>query len=612
MKNALLSVSDKTGLVELGRFLLRNDFCLVSTGGTYQKLIDELPEAGKQGRIKNLSEEVTRFPEILGGRVKTLHPRIYGGILARRDDPKHVSEMNDLGLEHFDLVCVNLYPFHKAVDSHLKMKETQELIDIGGVSLLRAAAKNYQDVIVLSDISSYQPFMFMYNILKEDPVAGENIRRQLAVKAFDKTCQYDEQISKYLQTFDGNGVKDCKNNTITRKYLKDITLKYGCNPHQDQANTFNILTDLSNTGTDNGVFSKPGPFKILNGTPGYINMLDAINSWQLVSEAKNLLLGDVEFGAVVASFKHTSPAGVAIRGSLAEAYRTARDSDPMSSFGDFVALSEVCDVETAKLIKPEVSDGVVAPGYSDEALEILKTKKGGKYLILLANPNYQNEQEYEYRETYGVALMQKVNHRSVKVGEGQIVTTNQDLSMDIERDMVLANITMKYSQSNNVVMAYQGQVVAIAAGQQSRVDCVKLACRKVKVWWGRKHSKVLALDDLYRKDIKIKRNDKINCAVRYVEGDFTKIEYRDWCDKFTCVPQPFDDFDKAHHLSTLEGVVMASDAFFPFRDNIDHASKVGVKYIIQPGGSVADQGVIDACNQYNMVMKCTGVRVFTH
>jgi len=612
MKNALLSVSDKTGLVDLGRFLIQNDFCLVSTGGTYKTLISALPEEAGLGKIKNLSKEVTGFPEILGGRVKTLHPRIYGGILGRRDDPGHVSEMKDLGLEQFDLVCVNLYPFHLAVKENMNIKEAQELIDIGGVSLLRASAKNFQDVIVLSDVKSYQPFMFMYNLMENNVSAGLNIRKQLAIQAFEKTSQYDQQIHDYLLRDGRSHVGDGQTESlVVRNYQKSLDLKYGCNPHQDKASVFNILdTNIEDSHTK--IFQKAGPFKILNGVPGYINILDAINGWQLVSEAKKLLFGRGINGAVVASFKHTSPAGVAVRASLPDAYRTARDSDPMSSFGDFVALSEICDMETAKLIKPEVSDGVVAPGYSEEALQILKTKKGGKYLILQADPTYQNEQEYEYRETYGIGLMQKVNHKSVSVGEGKVVTANKELNMEVERDMVLANVTMKYSQSNNVVMAYQGQVVAIAAGQQSRVDCVKLACRKIKVWWARKHPRVHALGNLYRKDIKIKRNDKVNCAIRFVEGDFTSIEYQDWCNKFEKVPNAFSDFEKENHLAKLDGVVMASDAFFPFRDNIDHASKVGVKYIIQPGGSVADAGVIEACNQYGMVMKCTGVRVFTH
>jgi len=630
MKRALLSVSDKTDLEKLARFLLDRDFCLVSTGGTYRLLANTFKMAQKQQKIIKITS-LTHFPEILDGRVKTLHPNIYGGLLARNDNPQHQQELQDWGIMPFDLVCVNLYPFHQAVERHLGLDQTQELIDIGGVSLLRAAAKNFQDVIVLSQVSDYQPFMSAYAM--NDDLDLE-MRKKMAVSAYQSTSNYDLTIQNYLDQMhlnshdshnDNHNNNNHNNNNNDgvlenqkRSYVQDTTLKYGCNPHQQPAHLWCI-------GNGNN------PFQILNGSPGYINLLDAINAWQLVSEAKDVLGGvtltyDEEIDkwdrqnswAFVASFKHTSPAGVAMRKTLAEAYRTARDSDPMSSFGDFVALSEPCDLDTAKLIKREVSDGIVAPGYTPEALELLKGKKKGRYLILQADPNYRNPQQVEYREMFGMALSQPVNNHVVGHDvfreNGKVVTQNSEIPIDKRQDLLLANLTMKYAQSNNVVLAYQGQVVAVAAGQQSRVDCVKLACRKLGIWYGRQHPKVLALADKYRTDIGLKRNDKVNCAVRYVEGDFTEIEYADWCRKFKEgeIPEPLTEAEKKEHLATLTGVCMASDAFFPFRDSIDHASKVGVSYIIQPGGSIADQGVIEACDQYEMAMVCTGVRVFTH
>jgi len=612
MKRALISVSDKTGVVDLARYLFLKDFCLISTGGTYNLLVESFPEQKNKGLIQKITS-LTHFPEILGGRVKTLHPNIYGGLLARADSEQHMTELADWGIGKIDLVCVNLYPFHLASAEKLGLKETQELIDIGGVSLLRAGAKNFQDVIVLSRVIDYKPFMYVYDLglLDVSSVTGLAFRKEMSQRAFQITSAYDRSIQAYLASFD----TDREVKEVLRSYSKLDDLKYGCNPHQTPASVWNIdsLNDK--------------PFTILNGQPGYINYLDAINAWQLVSEARDLFCSENPENdnlAIVASFKHTSPAGVAVRKTLAEAYITARDSDPMSSFGDFVALSQICDFDTAKLIKMEVSDGIVAPGYTDQALEILKMKKKGKYIILKANPYYRNTSDVEYREMYGIALSQPVNRAVLgfDIFSGEeltntgkrigTVTQNKTIPIEAQHDLLLANITMKYAQSNNIVLAYQGQVIAVAAGQQSRVDCVKLACRKLSIWWARRHPSVTLIHKKFRTDIGLKRNDRVNCIIRYVEGDFTDIEYQDWCKKFTEIPPPLTHLQKHNHLATLTGVSMASDAFFPFRDNIDHASKVGVSYVIQPGGSMADKQVIEACNQYNMTMVFSGVRVFTH
>mmetsp|Transcript_25056 Transcript_25056/g.41069 ORF Transcript_25056/g.41069 Transcript_25056/m.41069 type:complete len:343 (-) Transcript_25056:653-1681(-) len=333
--------------------------------------------------------------------------------------------------------------------------------------------------------------------------------------------------------------------------------------------------------------------------------------------------------AAAASFKHVSPAGAAVAVPLTDvecqayevtpetratltpvslAYLRARNADPMCSFGDFSAVSDEVDEATAKYLKKEVSDGIVAPSYTPEALEILKSKKGGKFIILEATPNY-NPGDLEYREVYGMTFSQKRN--DVVIGKEhmeKVVTSKKDLDEAAVRDLIVASICIKYTQSNSVGFSKDGMMVGVGAGQQSRVDCVKLAGRKVETWYLRQHPKVLGLP--FKEGVK--RQDRVNARVRYIEGDFTAEEKVRWEAQFTSVPEPLTEQEKAQFLSNSKGISISSDAFFPFRDSIDHASKLGVSYVAQPGGSVQDEQVTEACNEYGMAMCFTGVRLFHH
>jgi len=586
-KYALISVFNKVGIRSLSKYLMNQNYTILSTGGTFKTIAECLTEKERNERLVQVSN-FTGFPEILNGRVKTLHPKIYGGLLAKRNDAGHLAELKEHDIPPIDLVVCNLYPFDRAVKENLDLDQALELIDIGGVTLIRAAAKNWPSVTILSDPLDYSRFE------QED---SSDFRKELAVKAYQHTSRYDSMISKYL---------DPTVSSISRTYHQQYQMKYGCNPQQDSSMIMNLN-------------SNDCPIKLLNGTPGYINLLDALNSWQLVHEAGQIFKDT----PVVASFKHTSPAGVALYHSKLEPYDAsdptsitflnARYCDPKSSFGDFLAINQVCDEATAKLIRREVSDGIIAPGFTPEAFEILSKKKKGKYLVLQVDPEYRSEQQVEIREMFGLALTQApnraiVNHEVFNVEN--VPTENKTLSDQAKNDLLLANITLKYAQSNNVVMAKDGQIIGVAAGQQSRVDAVKLAGRKASIWYLRQHPKAQNLYNLFKPTVK--RQQKTNAIIDYVEGDMTEIQRPVWEDLFETVPEPLTQAEKDEFLKTLTGVSMASDAFFPFRDNIDHASKFGVSYIMQPGGSLADARVVEACNQYGMVMTMTGQRMFTH
>ncbi|MDH4248063.1 MAG: phosphoribosylaminoimidazolecarboxamide formyltransferase [Deltaproteobacteria bacterium] len=395
---------------------------------------------------------------------------------------------------------------------------------------------------------------------------------------------------------------------LNRHYQHRMSLKYGCNPHQGPAALY-------------APASSPLPFRVLNGNPGYINLLDALNAWQLVRELRLAL-----HLPAAASFKHVSPAGAAVAVPLgtalssayeaqgrtltpsALAYLRARGADPMSSFGDFAAFSDPVDAATAELLKTEVSDGLIAPGFEPGAVEILKGKKGGGFILLEADPAYVPPQE-ELKELFGVVFIQRRN--DVLIGPEHLknrVTRETALSPEALRDLLLATITVKYTQSNSVGYALEGQMIGVGAGQQSRVDCTKLAGRKVELWWLRQHPRVLSLP--FRPEVK--RVDRTNARVRFIEGDFTPPEFAQWKTLFSDVPEPLTAKEKKDWIATLQGVSLASDAFFPFRDSIDQAAQRGVKYITQPGGSVADDAVVTACNDYGMVMAFTGVRLFHH
>jgi len=388
---------------------------------------------------------------------------------------------------------------------------------------------------------------------------------------------------------------------------KEIILKYGCNPHQTPARVY----------VNSGVL----PIKVLNGQPGYINLLDALNAWQLVKELKAALNMP---GA--ASFKHVSPAGAAVGlplndlmkkvyfvddmelSPLATAYARARGADRLSSFGDWIALSDRIDVSTAKLIKREVSDGVIAPGYEPEALEIIKQKKNGKFPVIEIDPAYEPP-ETETKEVFGVTFEQKRNNYPITPALlKNIVTENKTLTPAAERDLLVATVALKYTQSNSVCLAFDGQVTGVGAGQQSRIHCTHLASTKSDRWYLRQHPKVLGLK--FKKDLT--RPEKINAIEQYLEEDLTPPEKEAWQGMFETVPEPLTKEEKTAWLQKLSGVALSSDAFFPFRDNIDRASRSGVKYIVQPGGSVKDDEVIQAANAYGMVMAISNIRLFHH
>ena len=391
--------------------------------------------------------------------------------------------------------------------------------------------------------------------------------------------------------------------------MKELALKYGCNPNQKPSRIF--LED------------KELPIEVLNGRPGYINFLDAFNGWQLVKELK-----EATGLPAATSFKHVSPAGAAVGLPLSEvekkiywvddsieltplanAYARARGADRMSSFGDFISLSDVCDVATAMLIKPEVSDGVIAPGYEPEALEILKAKKKGNYNVIKIDPDYVPEQ-LERKQVFGITFEQGRNEMPIdEAFLGDIVTENKNIPEDAKRDLIIALITLKYTQSNSVCYAKGGQAIGIGAGQQSRIHCTRLAGQKADNWLLRQCPKVLNLP--FKEDVA--RPNRDNAIDVYMSDDYEDVlADGQWQQFFTEQPEPLTREEKKEWLSQMDGVALGSDAFFPFSDNIDRAKRSGVKYIAQPGGSVRDDIVIESCNKYDMVMFFSGMRLFHH
>ncbi len=392
--------------------------------------------------------------------------------------------------------------------------------------------------------------------------------------------------------------------------MKELELKYGCNPNQKPAKIF--MND-----------NKELPVTVLNGRPGYINFLDALNGWQLVKELK-----EATGLPAATSFKHVSPAGAAVGlplddvlrkiywvddqgelSALASAYARARGADRMSSFGDFISLSDVCDVATAKLIKREVSDGVIAPGYEPEALEILKAKKNGNYNVIQIDPDYVPE-KLERKQVFGVVFEQ--GHNNLKINKEllkNIVTENKNMTEEAAMDLVISLITLKYTQSNSVCFVKGGQAIGIGAGQQSRVHCTRLAGSKADNWYLRQNPKVLNLPCING----IRRADRDNAIDLYIGEDYMDVlaDGR-WEKIFKEKPEVFTREEKRAWLDGLTDVALGSDAFFPFGDNIDRAYKSGVKYVAQPGGSVRDDQVIETCDQYGMVMAFTGIRLFHH
>ena len=390
--------------------------------------------------------------------------------------------------------------------------------------------------------------------------------------------------------------------------MKELELKYGCNPNQKPARVYMEEGEL--------------PVTVLNGKPGYINFLDALNSWQLVKELK-----EATGLPAAASFKHVSPAGAALGlpldetlkkmyfceglelSPLACAYARARGADRMSSFGDWIALSDECDESTAKVIQHEVSDGIIAPGYTPAALEILKSKRKGNYNIVQIDASYAPA-AIEHKQVFGITFEQGRN--DLRIGEEMLenlVTDNKTLTPDQKRDLILCLITLKYTQSNSVCYAQGGQVIGVGAGQQSRIHCTRLAGNKADIWQLRHHPKVLALP--FREDVS--RPNRDNAIDVYISDEYEDVIGEDvWAETFTTRPEPLTAAEKKEWLAKASGVCLGSDAFFPFGDNIERARRSGVVAIVEPGGSIRDQQVIDTCNKYGIAMAFCGLRLFHH
>ncbi|CAH1100396.1 unnamed protein product [Psylliodes chrysocephalus] len=588
-KIALLSVSNKLGLVELGKNLHSFGFILVGSGGTAAILRDAgLP-------IKDVSE-ISGAPEILGGRVKTLHPVVHGGILSRLI-PSDQEDLKSQKIEMIRIVVCNLYPFVETISNpKVTLDDAVENIDIGGVTLLRAAAKNHQRVTVITDPSDYGKVINELKNNSDNDTLLET-RQRLALKAFTHTAEYDAHISDYFRKEFSSGISQ-------------LTLRYGMNPHQKPAQLYTTLEKL--------------PLSVVNGSPGFINLCDALNGWQLVKELKTAL------GLPAAtSFKHVSPAGAAVGvpldqnqakvcmvddlaeqlSPLAVAYARARGADRMSSFGDFVALSDICDKLTARLISREVSDGIIAPGYTPEALELLKKKKNGNYCILQIDPNYIPN-SMERKVLFGLTLEQKRNDAVIDRSVfSNIVSENKTLPESAVRDLIVATIALKYTQSNSVCYAKDGQVIGIGAGQQSRIHCTRLAGDKADNWWLRQHPKVLNMK--FKKNVK--RAEISNAIDNFVNGTVGKdMDRSSFESMFDEVPIELTVTERNTWLNNLSGVAVGSDAFFPFRDNVDRARLSGVSYIGSPSGSTNDAEVIRACNEHKIVLAHTNLRLFHH
>lgn len=586
-KTAILSVYDKTGLLDLAKGLVGANVRLLASGGTARLLRES-------GFPVEDVESITHAPEMLGGRVKTLHPAVHGGILARNIESDE-ADLKEQNIEKVDFVVCNLYPFKETVAKiGVTIPEAVEEIDIGGVTLLRAAAKNHSRVTILSDPRDYPVFL---EELSKDAEISKELKQTLALKAFEHTADYDTAISDFFR----------------KKYSENkaqLPLRYGANPHQKPAQAFVTEGEL--------------PFKVLSGSPGYINLLDALNSWPLVKE----LSASLNLPAA-ASFKHVSPAGAAVGlplsdvekkiymvdtienlSPLANAYARARGADRMSSFGDFIALSNIVDLPTAQIISKEVSDGVIAPGYEPGALELLKAKKKGKYCVLQIDPNY-NPPSMEKRQVYGITLEQKRNDAIFNSSTFKEFTSkNTNLTDQAAIDLTVATIVLKYTQSNSVCYAKNGMVIGLGAGQQSRIHCTRLAGDKADNWWLRQHPRVLGFQ--WAKGVK--RPEKSNAIDLYVSNQIptSEPEKSEFESKFEVVPTPLTLEERREWLDKLTDVSLSSDAFFPFPDNVYRAVRSGVKYIAAPSGSVMDRAVFDAADAHDVVYLENPIRLFHH
>ncbi|KAG5947466.1 bifunctional phosphoribosylaminoimidazolecarboxamide formyltransferase/IMP cyclohydrolase [Claviceps monticola] len=590
-KLAILSVYDKTGLLDLAKGLVKQNVRILASGGTSRMIRD----AGMP--VEDVSA-ITKAPEMLGGRVKTLHPAVHGGILARNLESDE-QDLTAQGISKVDFVVCNLYPFKDTVAKiNVSIPEAVEEIDIGGVTLLRAAAKNHSRVTILSDPNDYAGFL---EELSHGEITGAS-RNRYALKAFEHTADYDSAISGFFRKeYASNG-------------QQHLALRYGANPHQKPAAAYTVSEKL--------------PFKVLCGSPGYINLLDSLNAWPLVKELKQAL-----GKPAAASFKHVSPAGAAIglpltaderkvyfvndiegieTSALAQAYARARGADRMSSFGDVIALSDIVDVPTASIISKEVSDGVIAPGYEPAALEILKKKKGGRYLVLQIDPDY-TPAPTETRTVYGVTLQQHRNDVEITPKSFDTVITPKNASALPEaaaRDLTIATITLKYTQSNSVCYAVNGQVVGLGAGQQSRIHCTRLAGDKADNWWMRFHERVLGIK--WKKGTK--RPDKSNAIDLLVSGELptSGAEREAFEAIFEEVPAAFTPEEREAWMKQLKNVCVSSDAFFPFIDNVFRASRSGVNYMAAPSGSQNDSAVFETAEKLGITFVQQNTRLFHH
>lgn len=519
-KRVLISVTDKTGIVEFADELIKLGYEIISTGGTAKKL--------KQAEISVREvEDITGYPEILDGRVKTLHPKVFGALLAVRDNERHVKEMSAHDIEPIDIVVVNLYPFEKVVtENRLEEKDLLEYIDIGGVTLLRAAGKNFHDVAIVCDPLDYGAIIQEIKDLKSLKL---DTKRLLAAKAFAHTARYDAVISSYFR--ERSSGKDIFPQEMTLGLRKVQELRYGENPHQRAA----LYQETGARSVDWGVVTG----KQLQGKElSFNNYLDLESSWNLVSEYQQ---------TAVVIVKHNTPCGVAVAGKLLDAYKAALACDPTSAFGGIVALNKEVDGPTAEEMTKLFLECVIAPGYSKEALDIFK-KKENLRVLHLPSLITTAAKEFDVKRVSGGLLVQEKDY--ARPSEFKVVTKRAP-TPDEMVSLEFAWPTVKHVKSNAIVLARGVQTVGLGAGQMSRIDSLKLAWMKLNQ------------------------------------------------------QQPLI-------LGTQKPLIMASDAFFPFRDCIDEASKMGISAIIQPGGSVRDEDSIRAANEYGMAMVFTGLRHFRH
>lgn len=506
IRRALISVSDKTGIVDFAHALSGFDVEIISTGGTAQTLRD----AGLN--VRDISD-VTGFPEMMDGRVKTLHPRVHGGLLAIRDNPVHVAAMQQHGIEPIDMVVVNLYPFAETIKREgVTREEAIEQIDIGGPAMIRSAAKNSHDVAVV--VSSNQYAEIVDELNAHGGALSLNTRHRLAQAAFEQTAQYDLMVSSYLA-----GSTGPLPDRLTRTMKKIADLRYGENPHQQAA-----LYQTSGTGIANA--------EVLSGKEmSFNNYVDAEAAWQLVCDFEQ---------TACAIIKHTNPSGVGIGDTPAEAYRKALATDPVSAFGGIVAFNRRVDATAAQEVTKIFTEVVIAPEYEPEALEILRGKK--KLRVIRMNSTEQSR-KFEVKEIGGGMLVQTPDDHKLSSNELNVVTARRPAEEEI-RALLFAWTVCKHTKSNAIVYARAGQTVGVGAGQMSRVDSVKIGAMRAQL--------------------------------------------------------------------PVAGSVLASDAFFPFRDGIDEAARHGITAVIQPGGSLRDDEVIAAANEHGLAMVFTGVRHFRH